>query len=262
MALAVQRNPPEVAELVKALRPILRTGLPIDPDFDDPRLLGLRGVVARSIDLDDRLSRVKALDELLRKLLTYYPDDVLSEAARVLFGMAPGSRGKNLTARREQAASETGYEADHFRKHIEPKILKQLAWQLHRDSQNYVPRERETPPPLEISGDTPFISVGDVTAKDKNEHEEALSRLWAHVYALRAEVLRVERLKQWPYDETEPDLSDRVLREALDAREREVKAVRAEVERYIQRYGESIAHGEGEFSARALTRLAAWGLTT
>lgn len=258
MALDIQRSPPDVDELVKALRPILKAGLPIDPDLQDPRLLGLRGVVARAIDLDERLSRVKALDSLIRRLLAYYPDDVLSEAARVVFGLTPGTRGKNITDRREQAASETGYDADHFRKHIEPKILKQLAWQLHQDSQNYIPRERDTPPPLEISGDTPSISFGDVSAKDKSEREEALSRLWAHVYALRAEILRVERLKQWPYDETEPELTDRVMREAVDARDHGVKAVQTEVERYIQRYGESIAHGDGEFSARALLRLAGW----
>jgi hypothetical protein len=258
MDLPTHRTPPTVEELAQALKPILRTGLPVNPTFRDTRLLGLRGVVARSIDMDDRLSRVKALDELLRRLLVYYPDDVLGEAARVVFGAAPGTRGTTLTARRQQAADETGYEADHFRKHIEPKILHQLAWQLHSDSQNYIPRERDTPPPLEISGDTPYISVGDISAKDVNEHQEALSRLWAHVYALRAEILRVERLKTWPYDQTEPALSAQALADALDQRDREIKAVQIEVERYIQRYGESIEHGDGEFSARALLRLAGW----
>lgn len=254
----VQRQPPSVEELAVALRAVARTGLPVDPDLDDMRLLGLRGVVARSVDRDARLSRVKALDGLLKKLLVYYPDDVLSEAARVLFGVTPGTRGTTLTERREQAARETGYEADHFRKRIEPKILRQLAWQLHQDSQNYVPRGRETPPPLEASGDTPTVTLGDVSAKDKSEHEEALSRLWSHVYGLRAEILRVERLKAWPYDETEPLLSTRMLGEALDARDAEVAAVKAQIQAYIDRYGESISHGEGEFSASALLRLAGW----
>lgn len=254
----VQRQPPDVEELVRALRALLRSGLPIDPDLTDPRLLGLRGVVARAIDQDARLSRVKALDGLLRRLLAYYPDDVLSEAARVLFGLTPGTRGKNLTGRREQAARETGYEADHFRKRIEPKILKQLAWQLHQDSQNYIPREREAPPPLEISGDTPYISVGDVSTKDEAEHQEVLSRLWARVYQLRAEILLVEQLKAWPYDETEPALSERTLDEALDSRDAAVDAAKRQVEAYIERYGASIAHGEGEFSARGLLRLVGW----
>ncbi len=192
-------NPPPVEVLAKALRPILASGLPVGPDYEDEVVLALRGVVARSIDPSDRLSRVKALDLLIKSLLVHYPDDELGEAARVIFGLASGSRGKNLTARRAQAASETNYEADHFRKHVERKILTMLAWQLHQDSQNYIPRSRATPPPLESSGDTPVITQGDISSKEAAEHEELLSRLWAHVYALRAEILRVERLKVWPH---------------------------------------------------------------
>src|ERR1700760_116516 len=96
-ALAVQRNPPEIGELVQALRPILTAGLPVGSRFADLRLLGLRGVVARSIAMDDRLSRVKALEDLIVKLLAFYPDDVLSEGARIVFGAVPGSRGGTIT---------------------------------------------------------------------------------------------------------------------------------------------------------------------
>jgi hypothetical protein len=261
--LDVQRQPPAVKELAEALKPILRSGLPVSPDTDDTRLLGLRGVVARAVDRDDRLNRVKALDGLLHKLLVNYQDDVLSEAARVLFGLTPGTRGKNLTDRREQAARETGYDADHFRKRIEPKILDQIAWMLHQDAQNYMPREREMPglgtaPPLEASGDTPTISVGDISSKEQSEHQEALSRLWAHVYNLRANILKVERLKVWPYDETEPDTSEQHFDKAVLQRNAEVRTVKILVEQYVQKYGETIEHGEGEFSARALLRLSGW----
>lgn len=256
--MEVQRTPPDVSVLTKSLRPLVTRGLPVDPDLDDMALLGLRGVVARSIEPDSRLSRVKALDELLRRLLAHYPDDQLADSARALFGLAPGSRGLPIGKRRSLAAKAAAYEEEHFRKRIEPKVLRQLAWDLHRDSQNYVPRERETPPPLEISGDTPYISFDDVTAKDKSEHEEALSRLWAHVYALRAEILRVERLKIWAHDESEPDLSRQEWQEAVAARDGEVRKVSQLVEAYIQRYGEAIRHGEGEFSARSLLRLAGW----
>lgn len=258
MPLEVQRNPPPVEDITAALQPLLADGLPADSRLQDMRLLGLRGVVARSVDPDSRLGRVKALDDLLRRLLATYPDDVLAGAAQALFGVAPGSRGTTLTERRERAARTADRSTDHFRKHIEPKIVQHLAWMLHRDSQNYVPRERDTPPPLAISGDTPSVAFGDVTDKDRNEHEEALSRLWAHVYALRAEILKTERLKHWPYDPTEPGTSEHVLGEALAARDREVRAVQIQIEQYIEKYGESIAHGDGEFSARALLRLAGW----
>lgn len=256
--MKTQRHPPPVRELTEALAPILRCGLPVDPDVEDERLLGLRGVYARSIDPRVRTSRVKALDGLLRSQLVHYPDDHLGEAARVLFGLTPGARGQTLTARREQAARETGYDADHLRKHIEPKILRQLAWQLHQDSQNYIPRARDAPPKLEPSGDTPVITKGDISSKDNSEHEELLSRLWAHVYALRAEILRVERLKAWPYDETEPELSQEHLDKAVAARGRQVRYVRHHVRQYAEAYGMAIMHGEGEFNAEALLRLAGW----
>jgi hypothetical protein len=46
---------------------------------------------------------------------------------------------------------------------------------------------------------------------------------------------------------------------AITARDSEVRAVKILIEKYIERYGERIAHGDGEFSARALLRLAGWG---
>lgn len=256
--MEIQITPPSVEEIAKALRPILTTGVPVRPEYDNLILLGLRGVVARSIDPSDRLNRIKALDGVIKNQLVYYPDDELSESARVLFGLAPGTRGKTLTARRQQAAREAGYEADHFRKHVEPKILKLLAWQLHQDSQNYIPRSKSLAPPLESSGDTPIITKGDISSKDSVEHQEALSRLWAHVYALRANILRVERLKVWPDDQTEPSTSAQTLQEAIVARDYEVTSVKILIQRYIDAYGQRIEHGEAEFNAEGLLRLAGW----
>ena len=258
LPLDTQISPPPVEEIAKALRPIVITGLPVRPEYDNGVLLGLRGVVARSIEPASQLSRIKSLDGIIRNQLVYLPDDELSEPARVLFGLAPGTRGKTVTARRQQAAREAKYEADHFRKHIEPKIVKLLAWQLHQDSQNYIPRSRTLPPPLESSGDTPIITIGDISSKEAAQHQEALSRLWAHVYALRANILRVERLKIWPHDPTEPTTSEQVLAEATEARDYEIASVKVLIARYIDDYGQYINHGEAEFNAEALLRLAGW----
>ncbi|SER96051.1 hypothetical protein SAMN05443377_12245 [Propionibacterium cyclohexanicum] len=256
--MRTQLTPPDVKVIARSLRPIVTAGLPVSPDFSDETLLGLRGVVARSIQPDHRLSRVKALDDLLARLLVNYPDDALGEAARVLFGIAPGSRGLTITRRRERAAELIDREAEHFRKRIEPGVVAEVAWQLHRDSQNYIPRGRAVPPPLESSGDTPMIRQGDVANAEAAEHEELLSRVWAHVYALRAEILRVERLKTWPYDPTEPETSRRVLAQAYEARDYEVDAVRRLIQAYVDRYGQRITHGDAEFNAEALLRLAGW----
>lgn len=253
--LPVQKQPPPLDDLVDPLKEILKAGLPVSYDFDDMSLLALRGVVARSVMPHDRLSRVKALNELLGRLLVHYPDDSLGEASRIVFGLAPGVRGLTLTQRRERAASEIERDVDHFRKRIEPKIIRELARQLHSDSQNYVPRTTPTPEPVEISGDTPHIAVGDVASHDKALRDEGLSRLWAQVYALRAEILRVERLKNWPYDTTEPDLSRDKLNEALEARAEAERRVRTAVSTFIEDYGSLISSGSAEFNLHGLQRL-------
>ena len=260
--IEVQQSPPPIEELLPALKKIVRSGLPVPHGFDDEALLGLRGVFARSIDPSDRLSRVKALDGLLRVVLVSLPNDELSEAARVLFGLTPGTRGKTLTDRREQAAREAGFEADHFRKRVEPRIVEMVAWQLHQDSQNYTPRDqsrRLQPPQLEASGDTPVITKGDVSSRDYSIYQEDLSLLWSEVYRVRALILRVERLKQWPYDETEPALSRKHLDEAVLERDVANAALKGVIRDFIGKHGEIVAHGQAEFAVEGLGRLLEWG---
>ncbi|MFT4042897.1 MAG: hypothetical protein QM673_07035 [Gordonia sp. (in: high G+C Gram-positive bacteria)] len=253
--LPVQKQPPPLDDLVEPLKVILKSGLPVSYDFDDMNILALRGVVARSVMPHDRLSRIKALNELLARLLVHYPDDSLGEAARIVFGLAPGARGLTLTHRRERAALKIEREIDHFRKRIEPKIVRELARQLHSDSQNYVPRTTPTAGPVEISGDTPYIAVGDVASHDKAMREEALSRLWARVYILRAEILRVERLKNWPYDETEPRLSQESLEKALDKRAKAETELRKAMREFADDYGVMIRSGSADFNIKGIDRL-------
>lgn len=250
-------EPPSPDVLAKALKPVLADGLPLHPGAVDDVLLALRGVVARSINPGDRMNRIRALDELLKRLLVFYPDDKLGDAARILFGIAPGTRGLNLTDRREQAAHNAGYEAGHFRKYIEKKILERLALLLNADSQNYIPRG-QVPLSLEASGDTPTIAVGDISSQEKAEHEEMLSRLWAAVYELRADILRAERLKTWPHDPTEPSTSAAKLAEALRGRDLQVQRVKVLIRAHLDTFGSRIAHGQGEYRVESLLRLAGW----
>lgn len=119
-----------VDDVADALRPILAKGLPISPDYQDDRLLSLSCVVDRCQDPNDRLNRVKAAGDLLTKAAARYPDEKLNGAVSVLFGAAAGNRGLTLTDRRALAANMAGYDIDHFRKKIEPKIVTTLAWLL------------------------------------------------------------------------------------------------------------------------------------
>ena len=222
--------------MVKALRPIVRAGLPVNPDFGDETLLGLRGVAARSADPRDRLNRVKTLDQLIRKLLVYYPDDELGESARILFGLAVGSRGRNLTTRRIQAAETAGYDSDHFRKHVEKKILRDIAWELHRDSQNYMRQSRSMRQSLGSSGDMPTITWEDISSEEAVEHQELLSRVWAQAYTARAEILRVTSM-QWHWCELECKNPQQV-KEAVKARDAAVQRTRVLLQKYQDAYGQ------------------------
>lgn len=256
--LPIQKEPPPLDDLVEPLKEILKAGLPVTDAFYDMHVLALRGVVARSVMPHDRLSRIKALNELLARLLVHFPDDTLGEPARIAFGLAPGARGLILTKRRERAATEMERDVDHFRKRIEPRIVRELARQLHSDSQNYVPRTTPTTGPIEISGDTPYIAAGDVASHDVAKREEALSRLWASIYTLRAEILRVERLKNWPYDNTEPELSRQKLDEALETRASSALSAHRAVTEFVEDYGAIGASGSAEFDVRGIERLLRW----
>lgn len=123
-----------VNDVAEALRPILDKGLPISPDYADERLLSLSCVVGCCDDPSSRLNRVKCADELLRKAVAQYPDDRLNHAVSILFGVALGSRRLGLGDRRTRAAGDSGYDVDHFRKNIEPKILNELAWIIVRQT--------------------------------------------------------------------------------------------------------------------------------
>lgn len=245
--------PAGLDELTRDLKLVLRVGLPITPALEIPALLGLRGVWARAVDPSDPLARVDAADRLVRAqlkrvALSKLNRDELPDAVQRLFGTA-GSRGRDLTTRRADAADKLGYDEDHFRKRVEPKIIAQLAWQLERDSLQYVPRGRKHPPP-EASGDTPIISEEDITDPERAEHEILLSRIWSEVYGLRAEL--IER-------ETHRGGGEAArFKEADEASELRLGTLLNYLDDYLTRYGDKILHGEAEFKAEALIRLAGW----
>jgi hypothetical protein len=102
------------------------------------------------------------------------------------------------------------------------------------------------------------IRAGDLSSRDASEHQELLSRLWAKVYALRAEVLLVERLKVWPFDSSEPETSTRKLEVSIRKRDEAVKETRHAIQSYLATYGERISHGDADFNVESLMRLAGW----
>ena len=245
-------TPPPIEELTKALKSVLRKGLPVIPDAAPRALLELRGVRARAIDAGDFLSRVKALDALLQALLLALGEAEEAQALQILFAVRAADRGTTLTARRSRARSVGTWEYDdtHFRKNVEPRLVRALAWFLHEDSQNYTPRTRHAPPEkTEISGDTPSLTSADV-----NDQEELVSRIWALVYELRAELIRKARLEAETDPGRQADLED-----AGGTSLWLVARLLTRIHDYLDRYGERILHGDAEFNAEGLIRLAGWG---
>jgi hypothetical protein len=125
--------------------------------------------------------------------------------------------------------------------------MRDLAWFLYEDSRNYTPRTKYAPEPTEISGDTPGLTPVDV-----NEQEELVSRIWALVYELRAELIRTARL------EAIEDADALELENAQGSSLWLVARLLSRIHDYLERYGARILHGDGKFRAEGLIRLAGW----
>lgn len=234
--------------LAEELRLILKAGLPVRATRCGPVLLALRGVQGRALDPDDPASRARALDSLLRAQLDRLENTELADAAVLLFGAEPSTSGATLTARREAAANVAGFEAHHFRKRIEPKLLDLLAWQLHRDSEDFVSRRADPP---ELTRSTAAIHLpADVFAWEAAEHQQALARLWSAVYALRAELLAVARLVSMDAHHELDTAADLALwRQAL---------VLSAAQDYRAAYGGVLLHAATELGPAEVAAFAGW----
>jgi hypothetical protein len=108
-----------------------------------------------------------------------------------LFGLPPAEAGQNLTVRRSLAATQAGHEVHHFRKRIEPRLIDQLAWELLADADRFTRSPAIAPRLAAFTGRQPVTA--DPFAWEVTEQEEQLCRTWAAIYALRADLLGLER---------------------------------------------------------------------
>lgn len=183
---------PDIEVVVAALARVVRRGLPVTASAAEPALLDLRGVLARSVDPEEESSRVAALDGLLHGLLARFPDARYAQAARALFGLPPAQPGQTLTVRRKLAAAAAAHEMHHFRKRVEPRLIRGLASAILADADRFT-RSRLIAPRLAPASERQLVPA-DPFAWEVVDHEEALCRVWATIYALRAELLSIERL--------------------------------------------------------------------
>jgi hypothetical protein len=233
--------------LADELRRLLRAGLPAGQAAAGEVLPNLRSVLARAVHPDVALSRLDALNGLLPKLIDQFEDQTYAEAMRTLFGLAAGTRRSSLTERRRRAAALLGYNVDHFRTRVEPEMLEALAELLQRDLLRYRSRVKRAVETLEPTGDTPRLGPEHLTAE-----EELVSRIWQHVYGLRAELIAHLRLQdQQGYDGQAEDHRQAALRQH--------DALRELIQEYVKTYGKKlIEHGEAGYAVEGLERLAGW----
>jgi hypothetical protein len=233
-------------QLTTALRTVISDGLPCDEEAAGV-LLQLRSVYARAVVPRNPLSRLQALNELLPRLIARLDDARYREATQVLFGLAPGTRRTSLTSRRRQAAATLDYSAAHFRTDIEADVVHAVAVAVHDDLLRYQSRIKRASESLEPTGDTPSLGPEHINAE-----EELISRIWQHVYGLRAELIATLRLTE----------SEGLEAQAEDHRQaglREQEELRNLIAEYRETYGETlIRHGGSEFAVEALERLAGW----
>jgi hypothetical protein len=238
-----------VETLAVELRKILRYGLPLTQRKAGAVLPNLRSVIARSVHPYDPQSRVDSLNRLLVRILVDLDeaDDPTAEATatRVIFGIAKGAKGLRLTERHQRAASVLSYDTDHFRKHIQPRLLEEVAAVLYRDLLRYKRRIRRGTLSEEPTGDTPSITEQDFT-----HEEELISRIWQHVYGWRAELIACARFTAMDGYETHAE-------DHSEAAQRQERAVRGLAAEYVASYGERLLrHGQAEYDIDAILRLA------
>ena len=234
-------------DLAAALGKVIAKGHPCTEATAPELLLDLKSVYARAVVPSDPLSRLQALNALLPRLIASLDDARYREAVQTLFGLAPGTRRTTLTARRRQASSVLGYSQAHFRDVIEADLVQAVAVAVHNDLLRYRSRVKRASESLRPTGDTPALGPEHINAE-----EELISRIWQHVYGLRAELIAVARLS----------VSEGYEAQAEDHRQaagREESQLRALIAEYQETYGENlIRHGEAEYAVAAMARLAGW----
>jgi hypothetical protein len=236
-------------ELTGALTGAIAKGLPVAQPETAGLLLEMRSVYARAVIPGEEHSRLAALNELLPRLIATISDGLYREAVQMLFGLAPGTKGTTLTARRRQAAKHLGYSEGHFRNEKERELLQAVAVALHDDLLRYRSRVKRASESEEPTGDTPRLGPEHITYE-----EELVSRIWQHVYGLRAELIAVARLSE------QEGLASQV-EDHRQAALREEEALQGVLREYRDVYGEQlIRHGEAQFVAEALDRLVGWKL--
>jgi hypothetical protein len=232
-----------LAVVAAELRGVIRRGLPVEMESAGEHLPHMRNVVARADHPDDFFSRIDAFNQLIAKLLGEMDDQELGQAARILFGLADGTQGTNLTARRRKCAEVLEYDYDHFRKRVEPRILRKVSEAFYRDLLRYRSRTKTWATAYETSRPTPSLTDADI-----NPEEELVCRIWQHLYEIRAERIACQLAESEENAERHRVTADRI------AKQLEALSV-LYVDTYARQF---IPNGTLDYTIEGLEKLVVW----
>ncbi len=195
-----------------------------------------------------------AIERLIKSMLSSFGSSTHGQAARILFASEKGYRGTTLTHRRINASIRLERSVDHLRKHIEPKIVSDLAFLFHQENLHYKPVSKHGRPEPGAPEDLPIITDDSFTEK-----EELLSRLWGSVYGFRAELIAT---KNRLLGEDEEATSEFIY--YRDLANWKLAQLLTDIYNYIDKYGDEILSGEVPYSVEGLVVLAGWsgGITS
>jgi hypothetical protein len=239
----------EIEVLAKELRRIVTKGLPVDDKRAGDVLPNLKSVYARSVIPDDQSARVSALNEQFSRWMDRIIDPKYRTSVQMLFGIYPGMRGKTLQDRQERVARELDYAPEHIRKEVSKDLIFALAAVIYDDLLRYRTRVKRAITAEELTGDAPRLGPEHLT-----HQEELASRIWQHLYGLRAELIGYSRLATADGFETQvEDHRQAILREETD--------LKRLITEYVGTYkDEMVKHGETEYTTEAIVRLSRWQL--
>jgi len=219
--------------LMAALESVVAKGLPAAEETVNPLLTNLRSVYARAVVPAERLSRLTALNELMPRLIATMADPEWREATQTLFGLAPGTRKSPLGERQRRAAQLLDYSIGHLRQRVQPDLLRSVALLVQDDLLRFRARIQRSSESLEPTGDTPSLGPEHL-----NEEEELISRIWQHVYGLRAELIADLRLsRQVGFEGQAEDHRQAAMRER--------DGLRRLLREYTNRYGKDLTRIHG-----------------
>lgn len=234
-------------ELAVELAKQLKRGMPVDPTTAGDVLPELRCCYGRARNPRDRLSRIAALNLILDEIFEGLGDSTAADAVRLLFRVDASVANLNLTERQQRAASTMGYEVNHFRKRVRPRLVAIVARALAEYDVQYRPRTEGRPPPVILTGERPEVTP------EHTAEEELLSRIWSYVYGLRAELTAAGRIKD------DPAAGDH-FRHAVEGAVWQGARLMAAVAEYLDRYGEVMMEGDAPYATEGVMRLAGWRL--